>query len=188
MVMRESKDVELAKLWNAPTATYTGFDTLNLAENSHTCLDPTPTTYDNLLSAALTFAGLESAFNYFDYMYDDMGNIITANPDLLVVNYSYRILAHELLKSDGKPHEISNTTNYFDGSIEPFVYHRLTSTTTWFVLAKNNPLYDVNCFTSMAPDLVKKDAPDNTRDTVITSLQYFTYGYGDPRMVYCGNT
>ncbi|MFH2074364.1 MAG: hypothetical protein ABIJ57_03315, partial [Pseudomonadota bacterium] len=34
MIMRESKDVEVAKLWNSPTATYVGFDTLALAHNS----------------------------------------------------------------------------------------------------------------------------------------------------------
>jgi len=32
-----------------------------------------------------------------------------------------------------------------------------------------------------------KDSPDQTRDTIVDSLQYFTYGVGDPRCVYVGN-
>jgi hypothetical protein len=72
--------------------------------------------------------------------------------------------------------------------MELFPYHFLTSTTAWGALAKKNSKYDVNMFTLMQPDMDIKDAPDNTRDTVVTSLQYFTHGYGDPRCVYVGNT
>jgi len=67
------------------------------------------------------------------------------------------------------------------------VYHRLTSTTAWGVLAKNDENFDVNVWTAMEPDLKVKDSPDQTRDTIVDSLQYFTYGCGDPRCVYVGN-
>jgi hypothetical protein len=40
----------------------------------------------------------------------------------------------------------------------------------------------------MEPDLDIKTADDNTRDTVVTSVQFFDYGFGDPRMYFCGNT
>jgi hypothetical protein len=40
----------------------------------------------------------------------------------------------------------------------------------------------------MEPIMVIKDAPDYTLDKVALSLQYFQYGWGDPRMVEVGNT
>jgi hypothetical protein len=188
-MQQEGKDVEIAKMFNNLTATTyaTGFDTLAAATNSHTCLDATPTTYDNYGDTALAQTSLESALQYFDYMYDDQGNIFTAVPDTLVVNRTLRQDADELLHSTGKPWEFSNTKNAIQGELEPFVYHRLTATSTWFVIAKNNPNYGFFCYTLMEPDSKVYDAPDSTRDTIVDSLQYFKYGFDDPRMLYLGD-
>lgn len=188
-VMLEGKDIEVAKLFNnAAVTTYAvGFDTLQLAHNSHTCLDDASTTYDNYGDAALSTSSFESALNYFDYMKDDQGNVFTATPDTLVVNRTLRWDANELLKSSGKPWEMSNTINPYKGEVTPFVYHRLTAVTSWFLLAKNHPKYQLFVITTMAPD-VRVWSADATRDTIVDSMQYFTYGIGDPRMCYVGDT
>ena len=186
----ETKDVELAKVWNNLTGTTyaAGYDAKAIGAADHSCLDDATTTYDNLLSAALSNAALESALNYFDYLYDDQAQIMTAKPDTLYVNYSYRISAAKILRSDNVSGEMSNTLNVFpDWSLKTFVYHRLTSTTAWGLLAKNDENFDINVWTAMEPDLKVKDSPDQTRDTIVDSLQYFTYGVGDARMVFVGN-
>ena len=186
----ETKDVELAKVWNNVTAsTYaTTYDGHVIGQSGQHCLDDAGTTYTNILSAALSNAALESALNYFDYLYDDQAQIMTAKPDTLYVNYSLRISSAKILRSDNVSGEMSNTINVFpDWNLKTFVYHRLTSTTAWGVLAKNDENFDVNVWTAMEPDLKVKDACDQTRDTVVDSLQYFTYGVGDPRCVYVGN-
>ena len=186
----ETKDVELAKVWNNVTAsTYaTTYDDHVIGQSGQHCLDDAGTTYTNILSAALSNAALESALNYFDYLYDDQAQIMTAKPDTLYVNYSLRISSAKILRSDNVSGEMSNTINVFpDWNLKTFVYHRLTSTTAWGVLAKNDENFDVNVWTAMEPDLKVKDSPDQTRDTIVDSLQYFTYGVGDPRCVYVGN-
>ena len=186
----ETKDVELAKVWNNISATTyaAGYDAKAIGAADHSCLDDATTTYDNLLSAALSNAALESALNYFDYLYDDQAQIMTAKPDTLYVNYSLRISSAKILRSDNVSGEMSNTINVFpDWNLKTFVYHRLTSTTAWGVLAKNDENFDVNVWTAMEPDLKVKDSPDQTRDTIVDSLQYFTYGCGDPRCIYVGN-
>jgi len=186
----ETKDVELAKVWNNVTAsTYaTTYDGHVIGQSGQHCLDDAGTTYTNILSAALSNAALESALNYFDYLYDDQAQIMTAKPDTLYVNYSLRISSAKILRSDNVSGEMSNTINVFpDWNLKTFVYHRLTSTTAWGVLAKNDENFDVNVWTAMEPDLKVKDSPDQTRDTIVDSLQYFTYGVGDPRCVYVGN-
>jgi hypothetical protein len=188
-VMKEGKDVEIAKMFNNLTATTyaTGFDALAAASNSHTCLDATPTTYDNYGDTALAQTSLEAALQYFDYLYDDQGNIFTATPDTLVVNRTLRQDADELLHSKNKPWEMSNTKNAIEGELTPFVYHRLTATTTWFVIARNHPKYGFFCYTLKEPDKLVYPAPDNSRDTVVSSDQYFKYGFDDPRLLYLGD-
>ena len=190
MIMRETKDVEIAKMFNNMTATTyaAGFDTLAIAHDSHTCLDDAATTYDNYLDSALSLAGLESALNYFDYLYDDQGNVWIVEPDTIVVNKTLRWDINEMLRSSGKPYTADNTINVLKGELNPFVYHRLTSDTCWFVIAKNHPKYGYFVYTAMEPDSNTYNAPDATRDTVVDSLQYFVYGVDDPRLLYCGDT
>ena len=188
-MMLETKDIEVARLYNsAAVTTYAvGFDTYALAHAAHTCLDDAATTFSNYGNSALSTSSLESALNYFDYMYDDQGNIFTAQPDTLVVNRTLRWDADELLKSGGKPWEMSNTINPYKGEVTPFVYHRLTATTSWFLIAKSNPRFKLFVITSMAPD-VKVYSVDSTRDTIVDSLQYFKFGFSDGRMVWVGDT
>jgi hypothetical protein len=186
--MDEVKDVTVANLWNSATATTyaSGYDSLALAHNTHTCLDAASTSYDNYGAVALSHTALKSALQYFDYMYNDMGQIMVATPSQLNVNYALRFTANEILRSDKVAHQLDNTKNVLP-DLKVNVYHRYTSTTAWSLTANNNEDYDVKVFTAMSPDREVHDAFDDTRDVVMTSLQYFTYGFGDPRMVYIGN-
>jgi hypothetical protein len=182
----ELKESELAKLWNSPTATYTGYGgTLHLGEASQTCLDGS--TYDNLLSAALSITALESALYYFNKLKDDQGNTMFAKPDTLYFEPTLYPTVTEILKSDGKWDEMSNTTNIWKGFATPFMYHYLTSTTAWGLVAKNHRNYDVRCYTLSEPDVVTQDSPDNARDSIVTSWQAFSWGFGHPGLVCVGN-
>jgi hypothetical protein len=187
----ELKDIYAARLWNDPTAaTYTtlvGYDALAVASDSHTIL-ASSTTYDNYGDAALAQASLESALNYFETIIDDDGRITPMRPTRLIYHPNLRADVVELLKSDGKPGEMSNTANALkEWDLTPFMYHRYTSSSSWAVLAKGDPNYDINMWTSMDPDFDMHTAYDETRDTVCNSLQYFEFGFGDPRGVYIGD-
>jgi len=188
-MMREGKDVEIAKMFNNLTSTTyaAGFDTLSAAHNSHSLLDGSTTYNDNYLDSALAVSSLESALQYFDYIYDDQGNIFIATPDTLVVNRTLRQDAFELLKSPMKPWEQSNTKSAIYGELEAFVYHRLTAATAWFVIAKNDPNYGFFVYTALEPDSLVERAPDTTRDTQVTSLQYYKYGFDDSRLAFIGD-
>jgi hypothetical protein len=187
MNQRELKEAELAKLFNAPTtSTYTGYDSQVFAYASHTCLYDTSVTYSNYGSVALSVTGLESGKYYFDTLKDDQGNRFFAKPSVFYFCPYLETTAWEILNSKGKPHELSNTDNRYEGLYKPVNYHYLTGTTSWGLLAKDHPKYDVNCFTLSEPDAEVKDAPDNSRDKVVTSLQAFSWGFGDGRMAWIG--
>jgi hypothetical protein len=61
--MAEGKDIEVAKMFNNMTATTyaSGFDTYQLAYDTHTCLDDAATTYDNYLDQDLATGSYETA-------------------------------------------------------------------------------------------------------------------------------
>jgi len=190
-VMKETKDIEIARMFNNATATTyaSGYDGLALAHDSHTCLDDSATTYDNYGDNALGVSTLQSALYYFDTLYNDQGQLLIANPTKLVVNPQLRITANQLLRSTGVAFEESNTINvYPDWDLKIFVYHRLTSSTSWFLLADKDDDYDYKVFTTKEPTMGSKDAPDTTLDKIVYSNQYFVYGFGDPRLCYCGDT
>ena len=105
------------------------------------------------------------------------------------MNKNLRNRAWKLLNSKGQYGEMSNTANAFDQyQLKTFVYPRLSSSTAWFVLGKKgHRLYGPVVFTSQEPELRQKDAPDMTRDMIVTSGQLFTYGCPDPRLIVVGN-
>jgi hypothetical protein len=196
-IMKETKDIELAYPFNNLTtapASYatplTSFDAFAIAYATHTGLlaGSTDDNYNNYLNADLSVTALESGRYYYNVLKDDMGLYMGANADTLVIEPTLYFKAKQLLGSDYKPFEMSNTVNILpELNLKIFEYHRLTSTTCWFLLAKNNSNYDFNCLTAMEPQMFIKDAPDNTLDRIAISLQYFSYGWGDPRLLYAGH-
>ena len=192
-VQKESKDVEVHVMFNSPTSTSltcgTGYDSLALASNSHTGLvTGTDDNYDNYLNAALSVSAVEDARYYFATLIDDNGSYMGANATHLVYNPALHFTAKQIVGSDYVPFEESNTINIVpEMKLTLYENPRLTSSTMWFMLAKG-PKYDINVFTAQDPDLEIMDAPDTTRDRVATSLQYFTYGWGDPRLYFLGRT
>ena len=193
-VMKEGKDVEIATMFNNLTSTSltcgTGFDSMAIANDAHTGLNPNTTSdnYDNYLNAALSQSGLESMRYYFSTLKDDMGYWMGAKATHLVIEPTLYFTAKELLGSDNKAHEFSNTVNILaELVLKLFEYHRLTSTTCWFGLCKDSK-YDINVFTALEPKMFIKDAPDNTLDMVAIAIQYYTYGWGNPKQIYVGKT
>lgn len=192
--MAEGKDIEVAKMWNNASATTyaSGFDTLALASASHTCLDASATTFSNYGDSDLTTASYEAALKYFDTMKNDMAQISPKRATKLVVNPSFRVKAYQITGADKKPFEQSNTNYrlnaYFSWDVAPFVYHRLSSTTSWFLLGDmSDDAYGPTVFTGMEPKLFTEDTYDRSGDIACYSQQDFTYGFGDGRLVYVGD-
>jgi len=193
-VMKEGKDAEIATMFNNFTSTSltcgTGFDGLAIANTAHTGLNPATTSdnYSNYLNASLSQSGLESGRYYFATLKDSMGYWMGAKPTHVVIEPTLWFRAKELLGSDLKAGEFSNTINVLpELNLKIFEYHRLTSTTCWFMIAKNDQ-YDFNVFTALEPKMIIKDAEDDTLDKVALSIQFFTYGWGNPKMLYVGRT
>ncbi len=190
MNLREVKDVELAKLWNSPTATYTGFDSQVLAYASHTCLDDAATTYSNIGSGGFSHAALESAEYYYDTLKDDQGALmpVARKGRVLYFHPALKVQVEELFRSPGKAFEMSNTMNFWEDRFELFPYRRLTSTTACGLVIPSDDNYGITCYTLAEPEVTDKDTGDQTFDTMVLGHQAFGWGFGDPRLAYVIST
>ncbi len=181
----EMKDIKIAQLINAPTATTygSGFDGLSIANNSHTNLDAT--TYDNRGDVDLSVTGLSDAYIYFDTIVDDTNKIAPAVPNKLIVTPQDQIRARQLVGSDKVPFSLENTKNIFpEWDLKLFVYHRMTDADQWMLAATEHENYGLFVATSQDPDFVVQDAPNTSRNTYCTSEQMFSYGFSDARYIY----
>ena len=192
--MIEDKDIDVAKFYNNITSTSyaNSFDGLAPASTAHTLLDEAGTTFSNYGAADLGTGSYEAALVYFDAIYDDRGFIFVKRPSKLVVNKNFRIRAFQLTGADKKPFEFSNTkydlNAYFKMDVSPFIYHRLTSATQWMVMCDpKEDMFGPRVYTTLEPDLETKDGDDRSRDTQVTSQQYYKYGSPDSRLIYFGN-
>lgn len=190
---KEAKDAECHVMFNNMTSTTltagTGYDTLAIANDTHTGLaSGTGDNYDNYLNQGLSLAALEAARYYFKTMIDDMGNLrVVTSPLTLVVEPTLYPDALEFTGSELKPGTANNDINVIKRfGIKPQENPRLSSTTCWFVIARDDPDYDFKVITASEPDLQIEPCYDRTRDMQATSIQYFGYGWGDPRMLLCG--
>ncbi len=192
--MAEYKDVVVSQIYTDPTgATYsmTGFNGKALSHTAHT-IPSAATTYSNKTTSALSMSTLESAYIYFDTLVDGQGNIMYKKPKKLVVPPELQMTAQKLLYSTLVPFEISNTKNVAPKwGVVPYVYHRLSevaaSQNDWFVIGDvSDEAFGPRVYTSMSPDLDVHDAYDDTRDTIVTSVEMFDYGFTDQRLVYTG--
>ena len=193
-IQKVTKDIEVHRMFNNPTSsTYagTGFDGQVLAYATHTGLLSGSTTdnYDNILSVTPSYVALASVRYYYKTAKDDMGQYLGMEPGTLVYEPTLWPTWKEILGSDLLAFEMSNTKSPWKGWLETVEDPRITSTTAWFVIAKKETEnYGLYVFNNKEPDFVVKDAPDNTRDRVVTSEQIFTYGFDQPRAYLQGNT
>ena len=188
-VQKMTKDTTCAALFNAMTSTTyernVGFDDLAIASAVHTQL-PTTLNYSNYGNAELSITALADMRYYFAMSEDDRGNWKGSSPTHLILHPNLYVTAKEILGSEYKPLEQSNTINVLrELDLKIFEYHRLTGTTCWFGIAKDDD-YDFNVFTAWEPDFEVKPAPDNTKDKVAVSRQLFCAGYGSVKNVYVG--
>ena len=190
--MVEYKDVVVSTIYTNPAAGLTGFDDSYLIVTDHAPTYLASDTWSNKTTSALSMSTLESAYIYFDTLKDDQGNIYFAKPKKLVVPPQLQMTAQKLLYSTLVPFEVSNTKNLAPRwGVVPYVYHRLSevaaSQNDWFVIGDvGDADFGPRVYSSMVPDLDVHDAYDDSRDTIVTSVEMFTYGFTDSRLCYGG--
>lgn len=95
-------------------------------------------TFDNLGTADLSVAQLESALNKFDQMKDERNLLIETSPDKIVIPVQLRWLAHEILRSELRSDTTDNAVNAFNQiGLDIVMSKYLTDTDAWFLSVPN---------------------------------------------------
>ena len=123
-----------------------GLDGLELFSGSHTLIDSdtSTTTYDNEATAgALSLSTLQTGLEYFKKCVGHKGEPIYTRAYWLIIPPDLEWKAQELLLSEQKPGTGDNDINVVQGTrinLKYLVVPYLTSTTAWFLLARDHDL------------------------------------------------
>lgn len=114
-------------------ATFDAADGQALFSTAHTNKKGT-ITQSNKITTALSQSALETVITTMSTRKDSKGQLITFNPDTLIVPPALRYKARVILESDGSIGNNNNDINTMKGALNLIVWPFLTSTTAWFVM------------------------------------------------------
>jgi len=123
------------------TTYHTGLDSLALFDDSHTLPDGSATIDNQATAAALSATSFKAAVLHFRKLVNGRNIPIVMDPVLLVIPPELEFMAKELLLSPYKPATADNDINVINRlGIEYLVVPYMTSTTAWFLFAKEHDL------------------------------------------------
>jgi len=161
--------------------TCVGADTLALGSHAHTShTGKGEATQDNLLHGALTVANLKIAEEMMNDFTTDIGEKANLFGDTLLVPYSLRNDAWEIVQSVGKINSGDNNANPYYNKFNVIVSRWLTDTDAWFLI---DSAYMKKClfWIDRAPLEIKSDKDFNTDGWKIKGYSRSSSGFTDFR-------
>jgi phage major head subunit gpT-like protein len=161
---------------------FTGADGVELFSSAHVREDGS--TYANELSSSadLSQTSLEQAHIDFSDFRDGGGKRLMIEPELLVIPKELRFEAHRYLKSMYSPENDTNASNPLYDSTSAAVWHYLTDTDAWFLVAKKSDHFLL---------LYERETPwtdyeeeFETKDHKVSLMFSQSSGWSDPRGVF----
>jgi hypothetical protein len=186
--LRRSSDNRLevdahAPFNNAASAGATGFDGLSLINTAHTVLGGGTIANRPAVDIQFSFTAVQTAMQAFHNLTDERGLPRLMAPSMAMITPEFYHDAREILGSTGKPLVANNEINaLIADDLGWMVSHYLTSTTLWFILARQG-VHDVNFFMRDEPMFDMFDDP-RTKNAVATLYQRHVSGFGTWRGVF----
>jgi phage major head subunit gpT-like protein len=103
-----------------------------LCANDHPCKDAPGQVNDTLTTGGLTTANLQTALNMFNDFKNHAGDPMDSDANKLITHKNNMFTVREILQSQNKANELSNTKNTLPMLQEVYLRY-LTSTTAWFL-------------------------------------------------------
>lgn len=184
---RNAREVNAWNVFNTAFTTQFGFPKFGaneaLISTSHTRLGGGTLSNRPSVDADLGQASLEAARIHFETLTDENGIPTIIKPKWLIVPPDMIMVARELLGSEFKPYESSNTINpIMKDGLDFMVSHYLTDPDAWFLIAGKDE-HDLNFFTRQAVRYQNGDDFD-TGDAKFKAFQRFSVGAGEWRGLY----
>lgn len=140
--------------------------------------------YANTITAAdLSVTSLEEALYTMRLTVGDRNELIDLEPKTLLIPPHLERIAHELLKSSGRPDTANRADNWLaTQGLNVLVWNRLTDTDTWFLLSEKSR-HNLIMYNRQELE-TDSDRDFNTKDHIYSVVTRFSYGWADWRGVF----
>lgn len=181
---RNRMEVNAATIFNSAfDSSVTGFDGVSLCSTAH--LTPGGQTLANrpTVDIGLSITGIQDGIQHFETLVNGRGLPMLLSPSMVLIDPANRFVAREILGSSSKPFTANNEINSLvDDDLKIFVYHYLTTSTNWFLMA-NKGQHNLNFKWMNTPIFDSFDDP-RSKNAVFTVYQNHSDGFGSWRGVY----
>jgi phage major head subunit gpT-like protein len=130
-------------------------------------------TQSNEGTLALSATNVETTRLAMYDFYNDIGEVITVNPDSLLIPRDLEETGWEIINSKGKVDTADNNANFHQGKYRLIVWDRLTDTNNWYMVDYNRMKQD-NIWWNREPIQLNKDKDSDTM--VAKYLSYYRCG------------
>lgn len=181
---RHRQETQFWALFDNAFTSGTGFDGTYLCSTSHTRSGDGGTSANRpSVDIAFSATGLQAACASFEGTLNERGLPQLLGPSTVVVHYSRKYTAREILGSGGKPFTSDNEINaLIADDLNWFVGHHLTSQTAWFMLARKG-VHDLN-FLWRDNEIFDMFDDPGTKSSVATAYQRFVSYFSSWRGVW----
>jgi hypothetical protein len=172
---------------NAFTAGFVGGDGAVLA-GAHPLSPANATTHSNAGSTALSYASVIATRALMRSFVDDRGELVTVNPDTILVPPELEATAYEQLQSAGRPDTANNNANFANTlGLRIVVWDYLTSPVDWFMIDSQLAGLYLNWFDRVPLEFAYDPTSDFNLKARYRGYMRYSYGWSDWRWVYGHN-
>jgi hypothetical protein len=164
------------------TTVLSNTESLSLCNDSHTST-AVATTQDNKGTSALSATSVEATRILMAGYKDDKDNLISVQPDMILVPRNLEETAWEIISSKGKVDTAENNSNFHYGKYKLAVWDFLSDSNNWFVVDSSLMKLFLNWFDRIPLEFFQ----DKSFDTLIAKYAVYarwSYGWSDWRFLY----
>lgn len=168
---------------NAFNTAITGGDSLSLCNSAHTSKNG-GSNQSNTTTDAFSPTAVETGRQTMVQYHSNRDNVITVNPDMLIVPLQLEEKAFELVNARGKVDTAQNNPNFHEGRYKIAVWpNYLSSSTHWYFTDSQLMKMFLNWF-DREPVQFFKDRDFDSLQAKFAAYAYYSFGWSDWRFIY----
>ncbi len=173
---------------NAFSSSYTGGDAVALCSDSHPYSPNNASTQDNSGTTAFSHAAVVATRQLMREYKDDRGQLVSVNPDTILVPPELEDEAYEVVQSVNKSGEASNTINYVKSIVSNVVvWDYLTDANNWFVIDSALAKLYLNWLDRVGLEFEMDPTSDFRLEARFRGYMRYSFGWSDWRWCYGHN-
>ena len=173
---------------NAFSGSFLGGDAVALCSASHPYSPQNATVQSNTGTTALSYSSVISTRKLMRAFVDDRGELITVNPDTILVPPELEDTAWEIINTIQKPGTADNDANFVRSKVNRVVaWDYLTDANNWFLADSMLASLYLNWFDREDLELAFDPTSDYSLVAKWRAYMRYSYGWSDYRWVYGHN-